>query len=212
MLAHQLESTSSFCYADMTRRSQKSMKDHLASSQGNLALPPPLPHLCTMRFHAGYKTRMFLMLSVGTGHSVPQCLACTVVCGAPVNLFQAIKPTWNWNSVLSTLLSRMAVFNIVSLLKISVSHLYFSLKSGREILPCRLCVLTDHRNQRLPFCAAQHHRAFWSWKPVRTNQQMKLIYPPVDAKELTQEWKLEFGAFQIAWPRFGSHFLTSAAV
>lgn len=101
----------------MTRRSQKSMKDHLASSQGNLALPPPLPHLCTMRFHAGYKTKMFLMLSVGTGHSVPQCLACTVVCGAPVNQFRAINPTWNWNSVFSTLLSRMAVFNIVSLLK-----------------------------------------------------------------------------------------------
>lgn len=70
-------------------QSQKSVKDHLASAQGHLILPPPLANLCSMRSHAGYKNQIFLMPSVGIDihmSSVPQCLTCSVACGEPVNL------------------------------------------------------------------------------------------------------------------------------
>lgn len=50
-------------------QSQKSVKDHLASAQGHLILPPPLANLCSMRSHTGYKNQIFLMPSVGNRHS-----------------------------------------------------------------------------------------------------------------------------------------------
>lgn len=75
--------------------------------------------------------------------SVPQCLACRAL----VNLFKATKPTWKWDNVLSTLLSRMGVFNVIFLLKL----LFLSCTSDWKMVERShsLYIVTDDRNQRV---------------------------------------------------------------
>lgn len=105
---------------------------------------------------------------------------------------------------------RMGVFNIVSLLK----FLSYTLDwKTVEIYYPILYIATDHGNQRV--CHSVLHSTRGTFEAAELwdlNGQMRLIYPSMDAKELTQEWEVEFEAFRIAWPRFGFYSWTSAAV
>ena len=162
---------------------------------------------------AGYKNRKFLChLWEMAIHIIliAQCLACSMVRKAPVNLFWATKPAWTKDRVLSPLLSRIGVFNVIFLLK----FLFLSCTLNWKMVEIyySACSYRSQKLNSLPFCSAQHQRDIWHCRTVRSNEQMKQVYPSMDAKELTKEWKAEFEAFQTYWPRFDSYSWTSAAV